>query len=247
MLRQLRRTWEDYGRRDPFFGVLSDPAKHGGRWSREEFFASGVAHIESLMRSLGDARVAVPRGACLDFGCGVGRLTQALCRYFDRVTGVDVAASMIRRARAFNQHGDRCTYVVNQTADLAQFGDASFAVVHSCIVLQHMAPDLASAYLREFFRVVAPGGLVVFQLPSAPRRADESPAAFALPDQDYRATLTLAGACAGVRRRHTRHRLGPRAERGPIGLAGDDPDRACGSHRARQPLARPRRQRPRAR
>jgi len=193
MLRQLRRTWEDYGRRDPFFGVLSDPAKHGGRWSREEFFASGVAHIESLMRSLGDARVAVPRGACLDFGCGVGRLTQALCRHFERVTGVDVAASMIRRARAFNQHGDRCTYVVNQTADLSRFDDGAFAVVHSCIVLQHMAPDLASAYLREFFRVVAPGGLVVFQLPSAPRRADESPAAFALPDQDYRATLTLAG------------------------------------------------------
>jgi len=194
MLRQLRRTWEDYGRRDPFFGVLSDPAKHGGRWSREEFFASGVAHVESLMRSLGDARVALPRGACLDFGCGVGRLTQALCRHFDRVTGVDVAASMIRRARAFNQHGDRCTYVANKTANLARFGDASFAVVHSCIVLQHMPPDLAAVYLREFFRVVVPGGLVVFQLPSEPRRADESPAAFALPDQDYRATLTLPGA-----------------------------------------------------
>jgi SAM-dependent methyltransferase len=192
MLRQLRRTWEDYGRRDPFFGVLSDPARHGGKWNEEEFFASGVAHVESLMRSLADARVAVPSGACLDFGCGVGRLTQALCSVFDRVTGVDVAASMIRRARDFNRHPDRCTYVVNHTEDLARFAGGSFAVVHSCIVLQHMAPGLAAKYLREFFRVVRPGGLVVFQLPAEPRRADESPAAFALPDGDYRAELALA-------------------------------------------------------
>jgi hypothetical protein len=56
-----------------------------------------------------------------------------------------------------------------------------------------MAPDLAAAYLREFFRVVSPGGLVIFQLPSEPRRADESPAAFALPESDYRAALAVSG------------------------------------------------------
>jgi SAM-dependent methyltransferase len=193
VLRDVRRTWEDHGRRDPFFGVLSDPAKHGGGWSPDEFFASGVAHVDSLMQSLADARVPVPCGGhCLDFGCGVGRLSQALCRYFDRVTGVDVAQSMIHRARAFNQAGDRCAYLVNRRADVAQFDDACFDVVHSCIVLQHMPPEMALAYIREFFRVVTPGGLVVFQLPSEARRADESPAAFALADDDYRASLALA-------------------------------------------------------
>jgi SAM-dependent methyltransferase len=190
-LSRLSRTWESYGRRDPFFGVLSDPAKRGGKWDAGAFFASGDAHVQNLWRSLADARIERPRGAALDFGCGVGRLTQALCGYFDTITGVDVAASMIRRARAFNRWGARCRYVVNRREDLSRFPDATFAFVHSCLVLQHMPPALATRYIAEFFRVCRPGGLVVFQMPSEARTADESPGAFALRDADYRAEIAL--------------------------------------------------------
>ena len=30
--RTQARNWEAFGRRDPLFGVLSDPAKYNGRW-----------------------------------------------------------------------------------------------------------------------------------------------------------------------------------------------------------------------
>jgi SAM-dependent methyltransferase len=191
-LSRLIRTWEGYGRRDPFFGVLSDPSKHGGRWHADEFFASGVAHVENLRRSLADARIAWPGGAALDFGCGVGRLTQALAPHVDRVTGVDVARSMIRQARRFNRFPTRCTYVVNRHPDLRTFASGSLDLVHSCIALQHMPPELSLRYVEEFFRICKTGGLVVFQAPSAIRSEDESPLAFALPDDDYRAGLALA-------------------------------------------------------
>jgi SAM-dependent methyltransferase len=49
--------------------------------------------------------------------------------------------------------------------------------VYSCRVLQHMPPPLALGYVREFHRVVRPGGVVVFQMPTTPAR---TPAGLAL-------------------------------------------------------------------
>lgn len=190
--RALARDWEAYGHHDPFFGVLSDPSKRGGRWDPDAFLASGRQHVANLMVSLRDSGITVSAGRALDFGCGLGRLTQPLAEYFDHVVGVDVAGSMIRRARRLNRHGDRCTYVLNRAPDLARFDDGAFEFVHSCIVLQHLPPELASTYIREFFRVCRPGGLVVFQVPSALRAREASGGAFALSDRDYSARIELA-------------------------------------------------------
>ena len=48
------------------------------------------------------------------------------------------------------------------------FEDASFDLVNTRIVLQHL-PDreMILGYVAEFLRVLRPGGLLVFQLPSA--------------------------------------------------------------------------------
>jgi SAM-dependent methyltransferase len=73
---------------------------------------------------------------------------------------------MIDGARRLDRSDGRCRYVVNGTADLASFKDASFAFILSLIVLQHLDPDYIRGYLREFVRLLAPGGLLVFQLPA---------------------------------------------------------------------------------
>jgi len=104
----------------------------------------------------------------MDFGCGAGRLSQALSPYFDEVCGVDIAASMIELATKHNRYGDRCKYYLNQAEDLSVFATASFDFICSFITLQHMEPRYARRYIKEFLRLLVPGGVLLFQLPAEP-------------------------------------------------------------------------------
>ncbi len=164
-LTELQRNWDEFGKQDPLWAIRTEPDKRGGKWDVAEFFGSGEDHVRGLVARL--AELGLPtRGVVLDFGCGVGRLTQAFGDHYDEVWGLDIAPSMIEGAEAFNRHGSRVHYVVNDRPDLGRFEDATFDLVFSVIVLQHIRPDLSLGYVREFFRICKPGGAVVFQIPS---------------------------------------------------------------------------------
>jgi SAM-dependent methyltransferase len=165
-LRAQREHWDRLAREDPFWAILTDPEKRGGGWDPEQFFATGREEIAKVMEYATHLSLPANRGAALDFGCGAGRLTQALAEYFDRVAGVDISAGMTDLAKQHNRIGGRCTYVVNHDEDLRQFGSGSFDLVYSRIVLQHMPGAQARQYVREFVRVLAPNGLALFQLPA---------------------------------------------------------------------------------
>jgi SAM-dependent methyltransferase len=159
--------WEHLGRTDPLWAICSDADKIGNRWDRDEFFRTGVEVVAHVMATLEGLGLPAGRGRCLDFGCGVGRLSQAFAGYFERCDGVDVAPSMIGLARQWNRHEGRCQYHLNQRDDLALFSDDSFDLVFSYLVLQHIPSELSATYIREFIRVLRPGGVAVFQVPCA--------------------------------------------------------------------------------
>jgi SAM-dependent methyltransferase len=150
--------WDALGRRDPHWAILSDPGRQGD-WADDPFFAGGRAEIDLTMGEVGQL-IAATHDA-LDFGCGLGRLTQALAVYFTSVVGVDIAQSMVDGARSRNAFGERVSYVVNSAASLP-FGDASFDFGYSTMVLQHVPPKAATRYIAELVRVLRPGGVLVF-------------------------------------------------------------------------------------
>ena len=162
----LKEHWNRFGEEDPLWGILTWPDKKGGRWEPEEFFQTGTGTVDRLMESVGKVKPDLSMQRALDFGCGVGRLTQALAPRFESVVGVDIAPSMIATAKAFNQFGSKCRYQVNDRPNLKCFGDDEFDFVLTLIVLQDMRPHYAKGYLREFVRILRPGGLLAFQLPS---------------------------------------------------------------------------------
>jgi SAM-dependent methyltransferase len=161
----LQSTWEELAKQDPLWAILSVPAKKGGKWDLEEFFYEGRAEATRVLQKVTSLH-SLRFEAALDFGCGVGRVTQYLADQFQKVIGVDISAKMIELAGQFNQSRQNVEYRHNPHGDLAMFSDRSFDFVYSNLVLQHMKPVYALRYINEFFRITRPDGIVVFQIPS---------------------------------------------------------------------------------
>lgn len=186
----LAETWNTLGENDPLWAVLTHPGTEGGRWDVEEFFKDGQLQVDGALALVEkDMGWPLATRAALDFGCGVGRLTQALCTRFDHVDGVDIAPSMIRAAEQFNRFGDRCGYHLNVREDLSIFPDGSYDFIYSTYVLQHMHPVFARRYVEEFVRLLSPEGLALFQIPTARR----GPAANEpMPDASFKDQIEFA-------------------------------------------------------
>lgn len=165
---QLKQAWQQLGASDPRWAILSEPGRKGGGGDDASFWESGIGFVRWLAQHLECIGALPARNRALDFGCGHGRLTQALAPHFDQVVGVDIADSMLAAARLANKHGEKVTYVHNTRPDLAVFPDASFDFVLTMIVLQHMRPEYAAVYMREFLRILRPGGIAFFQIPIEP-------------------------------------------------------------------------------
>jgi SAM-dependent methyltransferase len=166
-LDDVSRTWTKLGDEDPMWAVLTDKGKRG-RWSPAEFLATGVTEIAAVTARLAALGLDVGRERALDFGCGAGRLSHGLAvAGFDEVLGCDISPTMLDKAREIVPD-PACRFVQVTGTDLSAVGTGSVDLVYSCRVLQHMPPALAHGYVREFWRVARPGGVVVFQMPTQP-------------------------------------------------------------------------------
>ncbi|MFI5336747.1 MAG: class I SAM-dependent methyltransferase [Opitutales bacterium] len=166
-LESTRKHWNRLAETDPLWAVLTAPGKKGNRWQLEEFLAGGRAEVAAQIAVVRRLHPALGPGAALDFGCGVGRLSQGLAEHFGHVTGLDISEKMLELARRYNRHGDRVRYVHNTHPDLRDLASNQFDFVYSLITLQHMEPAYARGYIAEFVRVAAPGGAILFQIPAA--------------------------------------------------------------------------------
>ncbi len=185
-----RAYWEELAQHDPLWAVLSDPAKAGRRWDLTEFMRTGEREIALLCFQLDQLGLPPPSSPALDFGCGVGRLTQALAARVDAAIGIDVSARMVDLARRVNRRGKRVQYLQNDRPDLALIPSQSIGFIYSNITLQHVPPTDAVRYIQEFIRILRPGGFVVFQLPSH-RRSTVDATTRPMADEAYLTSIAL--------------------------------------------------------
>jgi ubiquinone/menaquinone biosynthesis C-methylase UbiE len=142
---------ESRGPRRAFFDV----------WSRVYDLAPVQAAIYHPVHDavLDDLR-SHPAPRILDVGCGTGDLTARLRAQLqaDLVAGCDFSAGMLEQAAART----RAVHWLQSDAARLPFRDASFEAVVSTEAF-HWFPD-PDAALREFHRVLSPGGRVLVAL-----------------------------------------------------------------------------------
>jgi SAM-dependent methyltransferase len=166
-IKNLQRQWERFGASDPLRAVLADTPDEAVLSDPREFFALGRADVDRWLARLAELKGTAGGARALDFGCGAGRLTQALARHYREVVGVDVSRPMLAAARRHNEFPDRVTFVHNTSENLRVLADGRFDLILTHIVLQHLSPTLILGYLAEFLRMLEPGGQLVFQVPVA--------------------------------------------------------------------------------
>ncbi len=133
-------------------------------------FYNGYIHVTQWLALAPWLRVP-PGTSVLDVGCGVGRWSRRLARAGARVTGVDLAPTMVAEARR-RAAGDgvaaRCRFLV---ADLAKLDlGIRFDRIIGVTVLQHILDS--ERFERAIDRLeahLAPGGRIVL-LEAAPSR-----------------------------------------------------------------------------
>jgi len=169
-LRDLQDNWNRMAKEDPFWAVSTAPQYRGGKWDPAKFFATGQVEVNEILDYAAKAGLPIRRAQALDFGSGLGRLTQALGDHFEQVVGVDIAPAMVDQATALNTRGEKVSYFLNERDDLQVYPSASVDFVLSDITLQHMRPEYSKRYIAEFLRLLRPGGVAAFQLPDPTRK-----------------------------------------------------------------------------
>ncbi len=163
-IKEVKKNWEEFAKKDPLWSILPLPEKKDNRWKIEELFETGKREICSVMEYINKLNIDIKHGRALDFGCGIGRLTQALCAYFDECIGIDISHQMLKLAQQNNGHKEQCTYILNCASDLKIFKDNSFDFIYSNIVFQHLPPELTLGYIKEFIRILKNNGVIIFQI-----------------------------------------------------------------------------------
>lgn len=122
---------------------------------RTNLAASGEDPDYFARYKLGKLKELGVRGPILDYGCGVGGLTQHLAVEFDEVHGFDPSSESLRVAET---RAPRATF----STDPPPRGHFRTAVLAG--VLHHIAPAERAGVLRGVQGALAPGGrLVIFE------------------------------------------------------------------------------------
>src|ERR1700679_2275475 len=100
-INKVQESWESLGRSEPFWSVLTGEQFKSDKITSHAqgvFYDSGAAEIDIVRGLLKRADLALPAGKCLDYGCGVGRVTIHLARLFDSVLGADISRPHLKIA-----------------------------------------------------------------------------------------------------------------------------------------------------
>jgi SAM-dependent methyltransferase len=170
MFERIRQEWSKLGDEDPYWSVLTDEAYRGDALTQAQtaaFYETGADTARAIDVFAARAGVAIPTGRCVEFGCGVGRVTSHLAKRFDEVVAVDISPRNLEIC-VETLRGQGCRNItpllLKSPEDAA--GIPAHDLLFSTIVLQHNPPPVQAFLLDILLSKLNPGGMFLVQIPT---------------------------------------------------------------------------------
>jgi ubiquinone/menaquinone biosynthesis C-methylase UbiE len=157
---QLQQTvYDKHASRWSIENVLEGKADFVGNWERIKNWAP-----DEMWKDIPDLHTK----DVLDFGCGPGRNLVGLHQRFKSMSGVDISAHNLEKAKEYLEYSglnsSKFSLYKNDGVSLSDIPDNSFDVVMSMITWQHISVyEIRYNLLKEFYRVLRPGGYITIQ------------------------------------------------------------------------------------
>jgi len=129
--------------------------------SQQQTFIQGLTYLDlckKIAAGRNDSFGNSDAGIVMDFGSGWGRITQLLSLYFDpdRIIGCDIMDSAIDEAK---RNGVRAKFIKTEAWPPTGLQNETVDYIFSFSVFSHLSEDNAWSWIREFHRILRPGGL----------------------------------------------------------------------------------------
>jgi SAM-dependent methyltransferase len=168
-LGKIKSAWSHLGITRPHFSVLTDRKFLPENLTEnvDKFWASGereAAEIERILAGIGFVDLA--KKNCVEYGCGVGRVTTGLARRFGRVDAYDISQGHLTQAelRALAVGADNIHYHLCADSVLEELTPCDF--LYTKLVLQHNPPPIIVQLVKRALRSLNADGIAVFQVPT---------------------------------------------------------------------------------
>jgi 2-polyprenyl-3-methyl-5-hydroxy-6-metoxy-1,4-benzoquinol methylase len=170
LFKHIQDTWSYLGETEPHWSVLTSEQFLQSKinTTKEVFYNSGQTHVVQLLKTL--ERNGIDRRAfksCLEYGCGLGRVTRWLSKEFETVFGYDISKAHLQSAEHYLQsQGIRNINLrhVREVKDIENLPKVD--IIYSAIVLQHNPPPIISSIVKQMVKALNPGGVAYFQVPT---------------------------------------------------------------------------------
>jgi len=170
IFQHIQNFWEYLGTVQPYWSVLKQEQyrQPSIKYTENEFYETGQIEISRFFSTL-DRNAIDYSGykSCLDFGCGVGRITKWLAERFDFVHGCDISKPYLHIAETYLDRkyiNNVRLHYIKTIKDIMTMPKAD--VVYSILTLQHNPPPLISLIISELIKTLNSGGVAFFQVPT---------------------------------------------------------------------------------
>lgn len=131
-----------------------------------DFWQSGAGEAADAVEIFRHHGVDVERATCVEYGCGVGRVTTQLAQHFGQVVGYDISAHHLGYATARATELGLTNLRVHEVAETFLEALEPCDAFYSRIVFQHNPPPIIRELIRLALAALRPGGVAIFQVPT---------------------------------------------------------------------------------